>query len=63
MTPDLRERLESFGRELTPEMLRGTTALFSFMAKGSDPAVDGRARPQVRRARAAPARRVTARTA
>lgn len=39
MTPDLRERLEGFGRELSPEMMRGTTALFSFMAQGSDPEV------------------------
>lgn len=39
MTPDLRERLEGFGRDLTPDMLMGTTALFSFMAKGSDPEV------------------------
>src|SRR5690606_17740509 len=34
-----RERLAGLGRELTPDMLRGTTALFSFMAKGSDPEV------------------------
>lgn len=39
MTPDLRERLESLGRDITPDMMRGTTALFSFMAKGSDPDV------------------------
>ena len=39
MTPEIRERLEGLGREITPDMLMGTTALFSFMAKGSDPEV------------------------
>jgi triacylglycerol lipase len=40
MTSDLRAQLEALGRELTPEMLGGTTALFAGMAKGSDPAVE-----------------------
>ena len=40
MTPDLREKLASLGRELTPAMLGGTTQLFAAMAKGSDPSVD-----------------------
>ncbi len=40
MTPDLREKLESLGRDLTPELLGGTTQLFAAMAKGSDPAVE-----------------------
>ncbi|MEO6387464.1 MAG: alpha/beta hydrolase, partial [Croceibacterium sp.] len=40
MTPDLRAKLEGFGRDLTPEMLGGTTGLFAAMAKGSDPSVE-----------------------
>jgi arylformamidase len=40
MTPELRAKLESLGRDLTPEMLGGTTQLFAGMAKGSDPAVE-----------------------
>ncbi|KRA80495.1 alpha/beta hydrolase [Altererythrobacter sp. Root672] len=39
MTPDLRERLQSLGAELTPEMLGGTTQLFAAMATGTDPDV------------------------
>jgi len=40
MTPDLRAKLESLGRDLTPEMLGGTTQLFAAIAKGSDPSVE-----------------------
>jgi triacylglycerol lipase len=40
MTPDLREKLEALGRDLTPAVLGGTTKLFAAMAKGSDPAVE-----------------------
>lgn len=40
MTPDLRAKLESLGREVTPEMVGGTIALFAAMAKGSDPEVE-----------------------
>lgn len=40
MTPDLREKLEALGRELTPAMLGGTTQLFAAMARGSDPSVE-----------------------
>src|SRR5690606_36128506 len=40
MTPELRAKLESLGRDLTPEMLGGTTRLFAGMAKGSDPAAE-----------------------
>lgn len=40
MTPDLREKLEALGRELTPTMLGGTTQLFAAMARGSDPSVE-----------------------
>lgn len=40
MTPDLRAKLEGFGRDLTPAMLGGTTQLFAAMAKGSDPGVE-----------------------
>src|SRR5512139_111504 len=40
MTPDLREKLEGLGRELTPAMLGGTTQLFAPMAKGSDASVE-----------------------
>jgi triacylglycerol lipase len=40
MTPDLRARLESLGRDLTPEMLGGTTQTFAAMATGSDPEVE-----------------------
>ena len=38
MTPDLRAKLEGFGREIGPEMLGGTTALFAAMNAGIDPA-------------------------
>lgn len=37
MTPDLRARLEGFGRELTPELLGGTSQLFGQMFRGMDP--------------------------
>jgi len=40
MTPDLRDKLEGLGRELTPAMLGGTTQLFAAMAKGSDASVE-----------------------
>ena len=40
MTPDLRAKLESLGRNLTPEMLGGTTQAFAAMASGSDPEVE-----------------------
>lgn len=40
MTPDLRKALEELGREITPPMLNGTTALFAPLAKGSDPLVE-----------------------
>ena len=40
MTPDLREKLEALGRDLTPAMLGGTTQLFAALAKGSDPEVE-----------------------
>lgn len=40
MTPDLRAKLDALGREITPELLSGTTALFAPMAKGSDPLVE-----------------------
>jgi arylformamidase len=40
MTPDLREKLDALGRDLTPAMLGGTTQLFAPLAKGSDPAVE-----------------------
>ncbi len=40
MTPDLRAKLESLGREITPPMLSGTTQIFAAMAKGSDPSVE-----------------------
>ncbi|HYD24526.1 MAG TPA: alpha/beta hydrolase [Croceibacterium sp.] len=36
MTPDLRAQLESLGREIGPEMLGGTTALFAGMNAGID---------------------------
>jgi len=38
MTPDLREKLESLGRDLAPAMLGGTNALFAGMNAGIDPA-------------------------
>jgi triacylglycerol lipase len=40
MTPDLREKLEGLGRDLTPAMLGGTTQLFAAMARGRDPEVE-----------------------
>jgi triacylglycerol lipase len=40
MTPELRAKLEGFGRDLTPEMLGGTTQLFAATATGSDPLVE-----------------------
>ena len=40
MTPDLRAKLESLGRNLTPEMLGGTTQAFAAMATGSNPEVE-----------------------
>ena len=39
MTPEIRERLASLGRELSPAMLGGTTALFAPLAQGSAPEV------------------------
>ena len=38
MTPELRATLEAFGRDLTPEMLGGTSKLFAEMNAGIDPA-------------------------
>lgn len=38
MTPELRAKLEAFGRDLTPEMLGGTNQLFAGMQRGNDPA-------------------------
>lgn len=38
MTPELRAKLESFGREIGPEMLGGTNKLFAGMNAGIDPA-------------------------
>jgi triacylglycerol lipase len=38
MTPELRAKLEAFGRDLTPEMLGGTNQLFAGMQRGIDPA-------------------------
>jgi triacylglycerol lipase len=38
MTPELRATLESFGREIGPEMLGGTNKLFAEMNLGIDPA-------------------------
>ena len=37
MTPDLRARIEAFGRELTPELLGGTSQMFGQMFQGMDP--------------------------
>src|SRR5690606_3678950 len=37
MTPDLRAKLDAFGRELTPELLGGTSQLFGQMFEGLDP--------------------------
>lgn len=38
MTPELRATIEGFGRELSPEMLGGTSKLFAGMNAGIDPA-------------------------
>jgi triacylglycerol lipase len=38
MTPELRAKLEAFGRDLTPEMLGGTQQLFAGLNRGIDPA-------------------------
>jgi triacylglycerol lipase len=38
MAPDLRAKLESLGRDLSPAMLGGTNALFAVMNAGIDPA-------------------------
>ncbi len=38
MTPDLRAKLEAFGRDLTPELLGGTNQLFAGLNAGLDPA-------------------------
>lgn len=38
MTPELRETLEAFGRDLTPDLLGGTNKLFAGMNAGLDPA-------------------------
>lgn len=40
MTPDLRAKLEAFGRDLSPEMLGGTSKLFAEMNAGNDPATN-----------------------
>lgn len=37
MTPDLRAKLEAMGRELTPELLGGTSQMFAQMFEGMDP--------------------------
>lgn len=37
MTPEIRARLQGFGRELSPELLGGTQALFTEMNHGLDP--------------------------
>ena len=39
MTPDLREKLERLGRDLSPAMLGGTIQLFAGLNGGLDPAV------------------------
>jgi len=38
MTPELRATIESFGREIGPEMLGGTNKLFAELCSGVDPA-------------------------
>jgi len=38
MTPETRAKLEAFGRDITPEMLGGTSKLFAGMNAGIDPA-------------------------
>ena len=40
MTPDLRAKLESFGRDLSPEMIGGTIQLFAGLNAGIDPATN-----------------------
>ena len=40
MTPELRATLESFGREIGPEMLGGTSKLFAELNTGVDPATN-----------------------
>lgn len=37
MKPDLRARIDAFGRELTPELLGGTSQLFAQLFEGMDP--------------------------
>lgn len=37
MSPDLRAKLDSFGRELTPELLGGTSQMFAGLFEGMDP--------------------------
>lgn len=37
MTPDFRAKVESFGRELTPELLGGTSMMMAGMFEGMDP--------------------------
>lgn len=38
MNPELRKKLEGFGRELTPDMLGGTNRIFAELNQGMDPA-------------------------
>src|SRR5690606_2945426 len=38
MTPEIRAKLESLGRDLSPDMLGGTQSMFAEMNKGLDPA-------------------------
>jgi triacylglycerol lipase len=37
MTPDLRAKIDAFGRELTPELLGGTSMMMASMFEGMDP--------------------------
>ena len=37
MTPDVRERLNAFGRELSPALIGGTSQMFAQMFEGMDP--------------------------
>ena len=39
MTPQLRARLDALGRELTPDLLGGTNAIFAELHQGMDPGV------------------------
>ena len=57
MTPDLRAKLEAFGRDLTPELLGGTSQLFAGMQRRDRPGDERDARPLLR-----PRRRATGST-